>query len=164
MASFPPSSRGSANSRGPSWPHVSDYSQVMLSPASTLPVSTPVHLTHTIVSAENPFKHHNTSLRHARYTSKHRDNSSCQSQTISHSQSSSERRKAARPWETFWQHLRLASDHGSERPHQRRMMRMRITDKFRGRRAQSHFTNNTPIHNTYIKLHHHSYQLGVAHT
>jgi hypothetical protein len=37
---------------------------------------------------------------------------------------------------------------------------MRIMDNFRGQRAQSHFTNNTPIHNTYIKLHHHSYKSG----
>ena len=107
----------------------------------------PSSLFHTIVSAENPYKHHNTSSRLARYTSKHGGNSSCQSQTPSQFQPSSARRKAARPWEVFWQHHRLASDHGGERP-RRRMKRRRITDKRRGQRAQSHYTNNTPNHNT----------------
>jgi len=130
----PPLLRGSPNFRGPLWPHASDFSQVTRSPASTLIVFAPVHLIHTIVSAENPYKRHNTSSRLARYTSKHGGNSSCQSQTPSQFQLSSVRRKAARPWEVSWQHHRLASDHGGERP-RRRMKRMRITDKRRGQRA-----------------------------
>ena len=92
----PPSSKESPNSRGPSSPHASGFSQATHSPASTLPASASVHLIHTIVSAESPYKQHNMSSRLARCIPKHGDNFSCQSRTLSQSQPSSARRKEGR--------------------------------------------------------------------
>jgi hypothetical protein len=94
---FPPSSRELPNSRGPLWPLASDSLQATHSPVSTLPIFAPVLLIHTIASAENPYKWHTTSSRHARYTPKHGDDFSCQSQTHFQSQPSSVRRKEVRP-------------------------------------------------------------------
>ena len=147
MVASPPSPRESPNSQGPSWLHASGSSQAMPSPASTLPVSALVHLTHITASAENPSKPRNMSSRFARYTPKHGGNSSCHYRTPFQSQLSSARRKEARRWETSWERRRLVSDRGGAKPHRKRKRR-RITDNYRGRTAPSNCTQNTPIHNT----------------
>ena len=118
----------------------SDFLQVTHSLASTLPVSTLVLLTHTTASAMNLCKLHNTSLRLVCYTLKHGDNFSCHYWTPLHFWSFLAWRKEMRPLETFWQHCRLASDCGKGRTLQRKMRR-RTMDNFRGRTAQTHFTN-----------------------
>src|SRR6266436_1959604 len=135
------SSRESPNSQGPSWLLASDSSRVTHSPASTLPVSALVHLTHTTASAANPFKLHNTSSRNVCYMPKHGDNVSCPYQTLSHSQQFSARRKEARPWEDLWRRRRLASDRANESPRRKRK-RMRIMDEFKGLKARSQYTQN----------------------
>ena len=83
MAAFPHSSRESPNSQGPLWPRASDFLQVMLSPASTLPAFTLVHLTHTTASAENPSKLYNMSSWNACCMPKRGDNFSYRYQTLS---------------------------------------------------------------------------------
>ena len=141
---FPHSSRESPNSRGPSWPPASDYSQAMPLPASTPHLSALVHLTHTTVSAGNPCKLPNMLLRLDRYMPLHGDSFSCHFRTHPQFQQSSVRGKEARRRGDSWQHRRRASDQGSAKPHWRRQRR-RITDSHKGRKALTYFTNNTHL-------------------
>ena len=95
--------------------------------------------------AVNPFEPCNMSSRYARYTLKHGDNISYQSQTPYQSQPSSTRRKEARRWEISWQRRRRASGQGGEKLHRRRT---RITDSTKGRMAPPNYTQIMPVHDT----------------